>query len=136
MNPERRIVPRYSYHTKVQVRGVRGEVFSAKSSDVSLTGICLTLSRTAVLALAQSGEFLTIGDQLQVFLPCIDPRRSVRDLAVPGRVRHVYRVSADAYQVGVWFADQSDAIERGLTEWLERLRNESQHQLPGLDREA
>ena len=119
---ERRISPRFSFERSVELRGPQGVLFDARSSDISVTGMGLLLSRAVVVALAQGGSILTMGDGLQLVLPGTLNHSSQGGLTLDCRVRHVRRMSHEEYQVGVWFTNPTPGQQAGLAVLVEEAR--------------
>lgn len=108
---ERRLFPRYSFATPLRVWGGVGDPFDGQSTEISLGGIGFVLHRSAVVALAQGGAILTIGDRLQVSLDAAPAGGG--GLRLPGSVRGVRRLSHDDYQVALTF-DEVSPSQRGM----------------------
>jgi hypothetical protein len=114
MQDDRRISPRYSYTQSVELRGLDGARFEARSSDISAVGMSLLMAREVVVALAQGGSILTTGDRFQLLLPGTLNLSLEGGLTLDCRVRHVRRLSRDEYQVGAWFLDPTSGQQAGL----------------------
>jgi len=100
------LVPRYRYSTEVTVCQSSGKRFSVQTTDVSLHGMGLLMRRDVVVALAQGGSVLTPGDRFDVVLsPNVSEADGLIGPTVPGRVRHVRRLSQHEYHVGLLFED-------------------------------
>lgn len=110
---ERRLYPRYPWEHAVQLRGPQGESFDAMSSDISVAGIGLELSRESVLALAQGGSILSPGDHVRVLLRASDTG-ILRDLDLRCRVKEVRRISHERYVAGTWFEELDERTEHVL----------------------
>lgn len=119
---ERRLSPRYAYAQPVELSDRRGVRYQGRSSDISVTGIGLLLSRNVVVALAQGGSILTTGDRFQLILPGTLNPSSQGGLTLECRVRHVRRLSREEYQVGAWFVDPSAGQKSGIAALAEAAR--------------
>lgn len=104
---ERRLSPRYPFTRPLDVRGRHGEVFAARSCDISAAAIGLLMARSVVIALAQGGSILTAGDQFEVVV-------ARNGLSLDCRVRHIRRLSQEQYMVGAWFADLTPEQDAAL----------------------
>lgn len=102
---ERRLFPRYFFAAPLQVRGASGAAFEALTTEISLGGIGFVLQRPAVVALAQGGAILTIGDCLHASLDAAPAGGA--GLRLPGCVRSVRRLSHDEYLVALAFEEIS-----------------------------
>ena len=122
MQEDRRISPRYSYTQSLELRGTDGARFEARSCDISAVGMSLLMARHVVVALAQGGSILTIGDRFQLLLPgTLNPSLD-GGLTLNCRVRHVRRLSREEYQVGAWFLDPTPGQRAGLKALVESAR--------------
>jgi len=119
---ESRLTIRYAYSQPVELSDRRGVRYQGRSSDISITGIGLYLSRNVVVAMAQGGSVLTTGDRFQLILPGTLNPSSQGGLTLECRVRHVRRLSRDEYQVGVWFVDPSAGQKDGIAALVEAAR--------------
>ena len=120
---DRRLFPRYPFERPVTLRDPRGTEFEVRSCDISVAGMGLLLPHTAVVALAQGGKLLTIGDRCQLVLAGTLNDSPHGGLTLECRVKHVRRLSHDEYQVGVWFADPTSGQKAGLTALVEQARS-------------
>ena len=119
---DRRLFPRYSYNSPVELRSRQGARFDAQSWEVSSVGIGLLMERSTVAALAQGGSILSTGDQFElIMVGAADPYFG-DSLRVDCRVRHVRRLSQEQYLIGAWFVDPSPAQEAEIVALLERAR--------------
>ena len=121
---ERRLYPRFPWAHSVRLRGARVEQFQAMSSDISVGGIGLELTRESVVALAQGGHILGPGDHLRVVLPA-DVAGGRGELDLRCRVRGVRRVSQEKYVAGTWFEQLdpgSEDVIDGLIEVAQKAR--------------
>ena len=116
---ERRLFLRHSFSQSVELRGPKGTRYDVRSSDISVVGISLLMPRHIVVALAQGGSILTIGDRFQVLLPGTLNPSLEGGLTLECRVKHVRRLSREEYQVGVWFLDPTPGQKAGLVALLE-----------------
>lgn len=116
----RRFHRRYHCQLSGSVRNQAGDRHDVRTFDLSLTGTCLSMPRSAVVALAQEGAALMPGDRLEV---TIEAAPKVPALLAPlgGRVRHVRRLSLTEYAVGVRFEERTPAQEAFLARLFERL---------------
>ena len=117
---ERRLFPRYSFAATLQVWGGAGDPFEGQTTEISLGGIGFVLNRSAVVALAQGGAILTIGDRLQVSLDAAPAGGG--GLRLPGTVRSVRRLSHDDYQVALSFDGVSPSQQGMLGALVEHAR--------------
>jgi c-di-GMP-binding flagellar brake protein YcgR len=86
-----------------------------QTTDVSLNGMGMLMRRDVVVALAQGGSVLTPGDRFDVVLsPDVSQADGLIGPTVPGRVRHVRRLSQHEYQVGVLFEEVDTAQQAAL----------------------
>jgi hypothetical protein len=109
------LLPRYRYNTEVTIRHPGGERFAVQTTDVSLSGLGMRMSRDVVVALAQGGSVLTPGDRIQIVLsPNVTSADGLIGPRVEGRVRHVRRLSQNEYHVGVRFEDPDAAQQAAL----------------------
>lgn len=116
---ERRRVPRFNYACALPVRRAGGEQLPAFTTDVSLTGMGLKITRQALLVLADGDRLLMPGDRFEIVLPAADPARESQ-LGLSARVRHVRRVSLEQYHVGVWFDACEPPQEAALARFVEQ----------------
>jgi len=116
---ERRLPLRYACSHPVELRDRRGVRYQGRSSDISISGIGLLLSRNVVVAMAKGGSILATGDRFQLFLPGTLNPSSQGGLALECRVRHVRRLSREEYQVGAWFVDPTAGQLDGLAALVE-----------------
>ena len=117
--PERRRVPRFNYSCALQVRRAGGVQLPAFTTDVSLTGMGLTLTRKALLGLVDDEHTLMPGDRFEVILPVVDLANQAQ-AGLSARVRHVRRVSLEQYHVGVWFDAGDASQEAALARFVEQ----------------
>lgn len=117
---ERRLCPRYFFATRLQVWGGSGDPLQAHTTEISLGGIGFVMQHSAVVALAQGGAILTIGDRLQIALDA--GAAGGGGLRLPGSVRGVRRVSRDEYRVAVTFDEVTPSQELVLTALVEHAR--------------
>jgi c-di-GMP-binding flagellar brake protein YcgR len=97
--------------------------FAAKTVDVSLTGMGLSIDRDAARALAQGGSVLTPGDSFDLVLcPFVEAVDGVIGPKLEARVRHARRLSQHEYHVGVWF----DALDQGQQSALQAIVDQAQ----------
>ena len=119
---DRRLFPRYSFSSPVELRSRQGERLDAQTSEISSVGIGLLMTRTAVVALAQGGSILTIGDEFELIVAGAADPYFGDSLRMDCRVGHVRRLSKDQYLVGARYADPSPAQEAEIAALVERAR--------------
>lgn len=112
---DRRRSPRYSFTRPMVVSGRGGEVFEARSSDISATAIGLLMARSVVVALAQGGSILTTGDRFELAFAQGGTSDPADGLHLDCRVRHVRRLSREQYVVGAQFTDMTPGQEAALS---------------------
>ncbi len=109
------MVPRYRYSVEVTICRKADMCFAGRTSDVSLSGMGLALTREVVIALAQGGNLLMPGDHFDViFSPHVESVDGVIGPTVPARVRHVRRLSQHDYHVGVLFEELEEPQQKAL----------------------
>lgn len=117
---ERRLYPRYSFDHGIELISAEGAQFDARMTELSAIGVGMTVSRDAVVGLAQGGSILTPGDLLEVSLP--EPRgpdgRWLSRLNC--RVKQVRRLSLDRYLVSVWFESISEGQQTAVSRLLDQ----------------
>ncbi|MGB5614483.1 MAG: PilZ domain-containing protein [Sedimenticolaceae bacterium] len=119
---DRRLFPRYSFSSPVELRSRQGGHFDAQTSEISSVGIGLLMARTTVVALAQGGPTLTTGDQFELIVAGAADPYFGDSLRVGCRVGHVRRLSKEQYLVGALYADPSPAQEAEIAALVERAR--------------
>ena len=121
------MVPRYRYNVEVTIYRKAEKCFAGRTSDVSLSGMGLQLTREVVIALAQGGNLLTPGDHFDViFSPYVESVDGVIGPTLPARVRHVRRLSQHDYHVGVWFEDIDEPQQKALEGLVAKAVKQSQ----------
>lgn len=104
---ERRLVPRFSIDCPVAVYAPDGRRFDARATDISSAGVGMAMSRAAVVALAQGGAVLTVGDPFALALPSADAATAWIRLSC--RAQQVRRLSQDQYHVAALFSTLDEA---------------------------
>ena len=117
---ERRLYPRYPAEWSVQLSHDGVAWHDAGTCNVSVVGLGLTVSRSAVVALAPNGNLLMPGDSIQV--------QFVGGLGCPGieaavecLIKQVRRVSQAEYVVGGEFVALSSIQARQLQQAVDQL---------------
>ena len=80
------------------------------------------MTREVVVALAQGGSTLTTGDRFLLLVPGTLNSSLEGGMTLACRVRHVRRLSREAYQVGAWFLDPTAGQQAGLAALVESAR--------------
>jgi hypothetical protein len=119
---DRRLFPRYSLSSPVEVCNRQGACFEAQSWEISSVGIGLQMSRGAVLGLGQGGSILTTGDQFELIMAGAADPYFGDSLRVDCWVGHVRRLSQEQYVVGARFVEPSPAQQADISALMERAR--------------
>ncbi|MDZ7751000.1 MAG: PilZ domain-containing protein [Gammaproteobacteria bacterium] len=117
---ERRLSARYRCRCPAAVQGPNSEYRDMEIREVSLTGLTLWVRREVVLALAQAGSILTLGDRIHVSSRGAGVEDGAPEVALPCRVQHVRRLSQDRYQVGTRFEVLDPRQLEVLEQWVAR----------------
>ncbi|MCG6965732.1 MAG: PilZ domain-containing protein [Chromatiaceae bacterium] len=118
---ERRLFLRYPWERPVVLRSPGGQSWDAVSTDISVAGIGLRLTRETVTALAQGGTILSPGDHMLVLVPAA-VSGTARGLNLQCRVKEVRRQSLDQYVAGAWFENVETDTEAVLARLVEAAR--------------
>ena len=117
---ERRLYPRYPAEWSVQLSHDAVAWHDAETCNASVAGLGLTVSRSAVVALAHNGNLLMPGDSIQV--------QFVGGSGSPGieaplecLIKQVRRVSQAEYVVGGEFVALSSVQARQLQQAVDQL---------------
>ncbi|MDJ0739982.1 MAG: PilZ domain-containing protein [Gammaproteobacteria bacterium] len=110
---ERRLHPRFPVSWAARLGRGEGAWFDAEASDISIAGLGLSVSRDAVIALAQDGGLLTPGDTIEIRFVGGDGGPQT-PLVYECLVRQVRRISQDRYVVGGLFVAMARQQEQAL----------------------
>ncbi len=117
---ERRLYPRYPAEWSVQLSHDAVVWHDAETCNVSVAGLGLTVSRSAVVALARNGNLLMPGDSIQVQFvggTCC-PRI---EAPLEYLIKQVRRVSRSEYVVGGEFVALSSIQAQQLQQAVDQL---------------